>query len=106
VKISLTGIRKVLINDIYSFNGAYYTEFDAVDDVEGDKENEEAYIRTIAQSLEDFISVSPNITKSIVERLSKGVSAADFTDIIAQSIVNDFKTKLQLFEEVNVISRL
>ena len=106
IKISLTGIRKVLINDIYSFNGAYYTEFDAVDDVEGDKENEEAYIRTIAQSLEDFISVSPNITKSIVERLSKGVSAADFTDIIAQSIVNDFKTKLQLFEEVNVISRL
>ena len=106
VKISLTGIRKVLINDIYSFNGAYYTEFDAVDDVEGDKENEEAYIRTIAQSLEDFIAVSPNITKSIVERLSKGVSAADFTDIIAQSIVNDFKTKLQLFEEVNVISRL
>ena len=106
IKISLTGIRKVLINDIYSFNGAYYTEFDAVDDVEGDKENEEAYIRTIAQSLEDFIAVSPNITKSIVERLSKGVSAADFTDIIAQSIVNDFKTKLQLFEEVNVISRL
>ena len=106
VKISLTGIREVLINDMYSFNGAYYTEFDAVDDVEGDKENEEAYIRTIAQSLEDFISVSPNITKSIVERLSKGVSAADFTDIIAQSIVNDFKTKLQLFEEVNVISRL
>ena len=106
VKISLTGSRKVLINDIYSFNGAYYTEFDAVDDVEGDKENEEAYIRTIAQSLEDFIAVSPNITKSIVERLSKGVSAADFTDIIAQSIVNDFKTKLQLFEEVNVISRL
>lgn len=106
IKITVTGIRKVEIESIYSFNGCYYVEFSPVEVIEGDKESEEAYIRTIAASLEDFIAVSPNTTKTIVARLSKGVNANEFTDLIGQTIINDFRIKLQLFEEMSIIERL
>lgn len=106
IKAVLVGIRKVEIIDFYEIQGCYIAGFEPTTIIEGNKEDEEAYVRTIAQSLEDFISVNANITKNVVARLSKGVSASEFTDIIGQSVINDFHTKLQIFEEDSVVKRL
>lgn len=106
VKVSLTGLQRVLLNSFYSQDGCYYANVSIVEDIDGDLEEEAAYIRKIAGVIEDFIAITPNIPKSAIEKLSKGVSASEFTDTISQVLIHNLKVSIQLLETREVISRL
>lgn len=106
VKVSLSGLQRVVLNSFYSLDGCYYANVSVVEDVDGDLEKEAAYIRKIAAIIEDFITVTPNIPKSTIDKLSKGVSASEFTDTISQVLVHNLKTAIQLLETRDVLRRL
>ncbi len=106
IKVSLTGLQRVYLNNFYSSDGCYYSNVSVVEDIDGDAEEEAAYIRKIATIIEDFIAVTPNIPKSAIDKLSKGVSASEFSDTISQVLIKDLRKSLQLLETRNVISRL
>lgn len=106
VKVSLSGLQRVVLNSFYSLDGCYYANVSVVEDVDGDLEKEAAYIRKIAAIIEDFIAVTPNIPKSTIDKLSKGVSASEFTDTISQVLVHNLKTAIQLLETRDVLRRL
>lgn len=106
IKVSLTGLQRVYLNNFYSSDGCYYSNVSVVEDIDGDAEEEAAYIRKIATVIEDFIAVTPNIPKSAIDKLSKGVSASEFSDTISQVLIKDLRKSLQLLETRNVISRL
>lgn len=106
VKVSLSGLQRVVLNSFYSLDGCYYANVSVVEDVDGDLEKEAAYIRKIAAIIEDFIAVTPNIPKFTIDKLSKGVSASEFTDTISQVLVHNLKTAIQLLETRDVLRRL
>ena len=106
IKVSVSGIHRAKINTLYMEDGVYYSSVELVEDIESDPETEAAYVRTAAKVLEDFVSKVPNISKSIVERLSKGIGAAEFTDILGQVFVKDTHKQIELLNELHIDKRL
>ncbi len=106
VKVSLNGISRCKINSLYMEDGLYFASVELLEDIDCDPETEAAYVRTTAKVLEDFVISTPNISKSVVERLSKGIAAAEFTDVISQSFVKDTNKQIALLNELHIDKRL
>ena len=106
VKVSLNGISRCKINSIYMEDGLYFASIELVEDIDSDPETEAAYVRTAAKVLEDFVISTPNISKNVVERLSKGIGAAEFTDVISQAFIKDTAKQITLLNELHIDKRL
>ena len=106
VKVSLNGISRCKINSLYMEDGLYLASVELLEDIDCDPETEAAYVRTTAKVLEDFVISTPNISKTVVERLSKGIAAAEFTDVISQSFVKDTNKQIALLNELHIDKRL
>ena len=106
IKVVVTGLSRVKINTLYMEDGIYYSSFELLEDKEISIEEETAYVRTTAKALEDYMAQTPNLPKSVVEKFSKGIGAAEFTDILAQNLVKDHKRQLELLNELDLGKRM
>ena len=106
VKVILNGLYRVKINSIYMSDGVYYSSFEMVEEIEAEPDQEAAYVRTTAKVLEEYMSSNPNVPKSVIERLSKGIAASEFTDVISQTFVKDYKKQIEILNELDLIKRM
>ena len=106
IKVILNGLSRVKLNTLYMEDGIYYSSFEMVEDKEVDVDTEAAYVRTTAKVLEEYMATNPNISKNIIERLSKGIAANEFTDILSQSFVKDYKKQIEILNENDLIVRM
>ena len=83
VKVILNGLQRVKLNTLYMSDGVYYSSFEMVEEKDVDPEQEAAYVRTTAKVLEEYMASNPNVPKSVIERLSKGIAATEFTDVLS-----------------------
>lgn len=107
IKVTVNGISRAQINSLYVQDGTYYASLELKEDVELSAEEEAAYVRTTAKTLENFIASStPNIPKNVIDRLSKGISASEFTDVLAQTFVKDNNRQIELLNELDIGKRM
>ena len=107
IKVTVNGISRAQINSLYMQEGVYYASLELKEDIELSAEEEAAYVRTTAKTLENFIaSATPNIPKTVIDRLSKGIGASEFTDVLAQTFVKDPKRQIELLNELNIGKRM
>lgn len=106
IKVTVSGMQRVVLNDVMFEDGVYYASFDLAKDIQPSNETEEAYVRVTAKTIEEFISSNPNSRKSLAEKLSKGVDAAELADIIAQTFVKDPRQQIQILNELHIEKRL
>ena len=106
IKVSVSGISRAHINNMYMNDGVYFANIELKDDIDVSPEVEAAYVRSTAKVLEEFISSAPNVPKSAIERLTKGLAAGEFTDVLAQSFVKDTTSQIELLNELDIGKRM
>ena len=106
IKVTVNGISRAQINSIYMEEGVYYSKIELKEDIEISPEEEAAYVRTTAKVLEDYLTHTPNVPKSVVERLTKGIGAAEFTNVIGQSFIKDSASQIKILNELDIGKRM
>lgn len=106
VKVAVIGLHRAEIQSIYMEDGSYFASFEVLNDIQPSSETEEAYVRVTAKAIEDLITVNQNIRKNIAEKLSKGVGAAELSDLIAQILIKDSLKQLEVLNELHIDKRL
>ena len=106
VKAIVTGLYRVKIDNLYMKDGVYFSNFTiAIDDVIT-PEVEAAYVKQTATILETYLNSYPNAPKSLIEKLQKGLSAQEFVDVVAQSIVKDYVRQIEILNTLDVAKEL
>lgn len=107
IRVTLNGIKRVRLHeDIYMNDGCYYANFEMANDIAITSEQEQAYMNLLAESMKDYVAAVPQVSKATLDRLSKGMSAADFSNAFGQLFVKDSHTQIDLLNELDVGKRL
>ena len=106
VKVVVSGLFRVKINSIYMEDGTYFSSFEKLKDISCSPEEEAAYVKSAANALEEYVKLYPNIKKSVLERLSKGIGAAEFSDIVAQNFIRDNLRQIEILKVLEIDKRL
>lgn len=107
-KVTLYSENRVKINSFtMSPTTCAYADVNVVLSLPGEKEKEVALIRVLAKTIEELNKKrNPIIQANFDTKLSKGISASQFADFLAQSIVTSINNKQSLLEIVDINDRL
>jgi ATP-dependent Lon protease len=75
-------------------------------DIAGDHKVEVALVRNIISNLENMQVITSRLPKELVNQLSKGVSASDITDMLANLLPMTIEQKQKVLETLNLNDRL
>ena len=96
MRVSLEGIERAKAVDIIEDDTLFLGNIEVQKNIHGDQNKEAALVRQIAKAIDDLISVIPNIPQEIVTEITKGISAASLTDMIAQNFPMYIEKKQQM----------
>ncbi|HAV20070.1 MAG TPA: endopeptidase La, partial [Firmicutes bacterium] len=75
-------------------------------DISGDHKTEVALVRNIISNLENMQVVTSRLPKELINQLSKGVSATDITDMLANLLPMTIEQKQKVLETLELNERL
>jgi ATP-dependent Lon protease len=106
VRLRVLPIARVSLSMIYKEHGYWMARGQVMNDIDGDHKVEVALVRNIIQNLESMQLVSTRLPKEVIAQLSKGVSAADITDMLANLLPMTVDQKQKILETLNLNDRL
>ncbi|MEG0686324.1 MAG: endopeptidase La [Erysipelotrichales bacterium] len=106
MRVSLEGVDRASIIDISQEDDLYFADIQVKDDYSEDELKEAALVRQVAKSIDDLVSVIPNVPQEIVNEITKGISAANLSNMVAQYFPMYIEKKQELIEELNINKRL
>ena len=80
--------------------------YERMDDVLGDRIEEEALIKAVIKELEQMPELISVLPKALINQLSKGVSSTQLANLLSSSLPLNTPTKQDLLETIDVNSRL
>lgn len=107
--VTLIGLQRVKLLSFHSKENCFFGQVSIVEDFEENMDEEAAYIHHISEKIQqntkynDFLN---NVARDSLNKLTKGVTASEFTDIVAQYGVHDLKIQIDLLKTSNVLKRL
>lgn len=104
-KVTIEVIQRAEILNLHDNENMFSTYFILRDDIIGDTKEESTMIRTFAKRVEETRNHT-DLAPNILARISKGVSAGEITDIIAQHLKIDLATKQDLLETLDINTRI
>ncbi len=109
VRVKATPIARVQLSMLYrdpNKGGMWNAKGETLADVEGDHKVEVALVRSLISSLEGMQDVAVNMPKNLISQLSKGVSATELSDALANYLPMTIDQKQKVLETLDLNARL
>ncbi|MCK9198027.1 MAG: LON peptidase substrate-binding domain-containing protein, partial [Bacilli bacterium] len=95
-------ITKLIISEEY-----YLANYEIIDDIYGDKNEEIALVRSLAKTIEELANTpSTQFPVNLIQEMSKGISAHELADSIAHYLPISLESKQKVLETREVNERL
>ncbi len=105
-RLRILPIARVQISEVIN-NGTYWSATGTIKrDISGDHKEEVALVRNIISNLENMQVITSRLPKELVNQLSKGVSASDITDMLANLLPMTIDQKQKVLESLELNVRL
>jgi ATP-dependent Lon protease len=105
--VLLESINRVKITKFTQANPMLRAEYEVLTDLSGDKNEEIALVRTLAKTIQALASSgSHSFPQSLINELSKGISAPELADNIAHYLPISIERKQSILETLEVNKRL
>ena len=105
-RLRVLPIARVKLTDIVNSGTSWYATGTVQKDISGDHRTEVALVRNIISNLENMQVITSRLPKELINQLSKGVSAADITDMLANLLPMTIDQKQKVLETLDLNERL
>ncbi len=99
-------LTRVIITDIRKEGDYYKAKAEKLEDIVGDHKTEVALMRNIMSAIEGMQTLSNRLPRDVITQLSKGVSASDLGDVLANLLPLPVEQKQKVLETLEVNDRL
>lgn len=109
VRVKATPIARVQLSMLYrdsTKGGMWNARGETLADIEGDHKVEVALVRSLITGLEGMQDVAVNMPKNLISTLSKGVSATELSDALANYLPMTIDQKQKVLETLDLNARL
>lgn len=106
MRVSLEGVDRAQVVEVVKEEDLFYASVEVKEDITTDPIEEAALVRQVAKSIDDLISVIPNVPQEIVAEITKGISAANLSNMVAQYFPMYIEKKQELLETLSINKRL
>ncbi|MDR3215290.1 MAG: endopeptidase La [Bacilli bacterium] len=106
MRVNLEGFYRAQVSEIKEKDGFFIGKGIELQEFSKDYNSEAALVRAIGNALEEMMSVVPNIPHEIVGEITKGISAANLSDMVAQNFPLYVEKKQELMETLDINKRL
>lgn len=107
MRVSLEGLERAQITDIDSEETSMFlARVSVLEEEHGDILEEEALVRNVAKSIEELMSILPNMPQELINEITKGISASQLADMIGQYFPMGVVHKQEILEMLNINKRL
>jgi len=109
VRVKATPIARVQLSMLYrdpNKGAMWNAKGETLSDIEGDHKVEVALVRSLISSLEGMQDVAVNMPKNLISQLSKGVSATELSDALANYLPMTIDQKQKVLETLDLNARL
>ena len=105
-RLRVLPLARVVITQVEKTDSTWMAHAEKVEDLAGDHKTEVALVRNIISSLEGMQSITNRLPRDVISQLSKGVSANDITDLLANLLPMPVEQKQKLLETLDINERL
>lgn len=105
-RLRIMPLSRVSLSDITNDGTTWMASGTVLQDIAGDHKTEVALVRSIISNLENMQVVTNRLPKELINQLSKGVSAADITDMLANLLPMTIEQKQKVLETLDLNDRL
>ena len=105
IKLTTQGIQRVELLNL-DLNDAYYAEYKVIEDVEGDKIEEQALVRRLTSYLDDASRNLKFFPRDALNQIQNGLTASELSDVFAQYLNIELRDKVNILKEANINERL
>lgn len=106
MRVSLEGIYRARLVDVTVDEKMYMGQIIKLEEYSEDLNKEAALVRAIGNAIEKMVAVVPNVPNEIIAEITKGISAANLSDMIAQNFPLYIEKKQELMETLDINKRL
>lgn len=106
MRVTFTGIKRAKVKRISEDDRMLFAAIEVMEDVSGEAMEEAALVRQIAKGLESISNIGNSFPPEVYSQLTKGVSAAQLADQVAQYFPMPIDERQAMLEENNLNARL
>ena len=106
MRVTFTGIKRAKVKRISEDDRMLFAAIEAMEDVSGEAMEQAALVRQIAKGLESISNIGNSFPPEVYSQLTKGVSAAQLADQVAQYFPMPIDERQAMLEENNLNARL
>ncbi len=106
LRVTFTGVKRAELVQLNDESYMMTAEIHPVDDIFGNQMEESALVNRILQEMEHTVNVASSLPENVIQQLSSGVSAQNFTNQFGQFYMLDQQTRQQLLETLDINERL
>ncbi len=105
-RLKVLPLARIIITEVIKNGDTWSAKAEKIEDIIGDHKTEVALVRNIITSLEGMQAVTNRLPREVVGQLSKGVAAADISDILANLLPMPVDQKQKVLETLDLNERL
>ena len=105
-RLKVLPMARIIITEVIKNGDTWSAKAEKIEDIIGDHKTEVALVRNIITSLEGMQAVTNRLPREVVGQLSKGVAAADISDILANLLPMPVDQKQKVLETLDLNERL
>lgn len=106
MRVTFTGIQRARVKRISEDDRMLFAAIEVLEDVSGEAMEEAAMVRQIAKGLESISNIGNSFPPEVYSQLTKGVSAAQLADQVAQYFPMPIDERQAMLEENHLNARL
>lgn len=106
MRVTFTGLKRAKVLRLSEDDRMLFSAIESYDDVLGDQLEEAALVRQIAKGLESITNIGNSFPPDVFQQLTKGVSANQLSDQVAQYFPMPLDERQAMLEEFNLNARL
>ncbi len=106
IRVTFTGMKRARLVNLNDSRTMMMAEVEPVDDIYGDRAEEQALVRRIISEIEKYSNIGNMFPADVIRQLTQGVSAVTLTDQFGQYFLQEQETKQKMLETVNVNERM
>ena len=106
IRVTFTGMKRARLVNLIDSRTMMMAEVEPVDDIYGDRSEEQALVRRIISEIEKYSNIGNMFPADVIRQLTQGVSAVTLTDQFGQYFLQEQETKQKMLETVNVNERM
>ncbi|MDR1781392.1 MAG: endopeptidase La [Bacilli bacterium] len=106
MRVNLEGVYRARLLEIDDNDRMYLGKVIKLEEYSDDLNKEAALVRAVGNAIEKMVAIVPNVPNEIISEITKGISAANLSDMIAQNFPLYIEKKQELMETLDINKRL